>query len=95
MLLLNNFKKVALELDVSLRTITNRIALQVTSTDLTKKRTELLEWREKFLNSNRKQFQTEFKKHSLTYIKMTENGWKSISLHNVIPCAHKSIQLLL
>jgi len=48
-----------------------------------------------FQKKNRKQFQTEFKKHSLTYIKMTENGLKSIFLHNVIPCAHKSIQLLL
>jgi hypothetical protein len=61
-------QKIALELDVSLRTIYNRIDLQITSPELTEKyRAELLEWREKFPNSNRKQFQTELKK-TFTYL---------------------------
>lgn len=48
-------KEIASELDVSLKTIYNLIDLQITSPELTKKyRAELLEWREKFPNANRK-----------------------------------------
>jgi transposase len=51
-------KEIASELDVSLKTIYKLIDLQITSPELTKKyRAELLEWREKFPNANRKQFQ--------------------------------------
>lgn len=72
-------KKIALELDVSLRTITNRIALQITSSELTEKyRAELLEWREKFPNSNRKQFQTELKK-TFTYLYKNDREWLDVN----------------
>lgn len=68
-------KKIALELDVSLKTVYNRIALKVTSPELTDKyRAELLEWREKFPNANRKQFQTELKK-IFTYLYYHDREW--------------------
>jgi hypothetical protein len=68
-------EKIALELDVSLKTIYNRIAIKVTSPELTKKyRAELLEWREKFPNANRKQFQTELKK-TFTYLYKHDREW--------------------
>ncbi|WP_170140729.1 TnsD family Tn7-like transposition protein [Oceanobacillus arenosus] len=68
-------EKMALELDVSLKTIYNRIASKETSPELTEKyRAELLEWREKFPNANRKQFQTELKK-TFTYLYNHDRGW--------------------
>nr|WP_144920539.1 TnsD family Tn7-like transposition protein [Paenibacillus bovis] len=68
-------KKIALELDVSLKTVYNRIALQKTSPELTEKyRKELLEWREQFPNSNRKQFQMELKK-TFTYLYNHDREW--------------------
>ncbi|WP_442594854.1 TnsD family Tn7-like transposition protein [Neobacillus sp. D3-1R] len=73
-------KKIAFELDVSLRTITNRIALKVTTPKLTEKfRAELLEWRENFPNSNRKQFQTELKK-TFTYLYKNDREWLDVNL---------------
>lgn len=68
-------EKMALELDVSLKTIYNRIAIKETSPELTEKyRAELLEWREKFPNANRKQFQTELKK-TFTYLYYHDREW--------------------
>ena len=68
-------EKIALELDVSLKTIYNRIAIKVKSPELTEKyREELLEWREKFPNANRKQFQTELKK-TFTYLYNHDREW--------------------
>lgn len=68
-------EKIALELDVSLKTIYNRIAIKETSPELTEKyRAELLEWREKFPNANRKQIQTELKK-TFTYLYNHDREW--------------------
>jgi hypothetical protein len=89
-------KEIASELDVSLRTIYKLIDLQITTPELTEKyRAELLEWKEKFPNANRKQFQTELKKLLLIYIITIENGLMTISLQNVIHRIHRAIQMLL
>ena len=73
-------EKIALELDVSIRTITNRISLLKKSPDLTEKyRTELLEWKEKYPNANRKQFQTELKK-TFTYLYKNDREWLDVNL---------------
>src|SRR5699024_772676 len=73
-------KNIALTLDVSLKTVYNRMALQKTSPELTGKfRKELLEWREKFPNSNRKQFQTELKK-TFTYLYNHDREWLDANL---------------
>ena len=68
-------KEIASELDVSLRTVYKLIELQITSPELTEKyRAELLEWRERFPNANRKQFQTELKK-TFTYLYNHDKEW--------------------
>lgn len=72
-------KEIASELDVSLRTIYKLIDLQITSPELTEKyRAELLEWREKFPNANRKQFQTELKK-TFTYLYNHDREWLDVN----------------
>lgn len=68
-------KNIALELDVSLKTVYNRIALKKISPELTGKyRKELLEWKKKYPNSNRKQLQTELKK-TFTYLYNHDREW--------------------
>lgn len=68
-------KEIASELDVSLRTVYKLIELQITSQELTEKyREELLEWRERFPNANRKQFQTKLKK-TFTYLYNHDREW--------------------
>lgn len=68
-------KEIASELDVSERTIYKSIDLQITSPELTEKyRAELLEWREKYPDANRKQFQTDLKK-TFTYLYNHDREW--------------------
>lgn len=74
-----NREKIALELDVSLKTIYNRIAIKVTSPELTENfRAELLEWKEKFPDANREQFQTELKK-TFTYLFNHDREWLDVN----------------
>lgn len=73
-------KNMALELDVSLRTVYKLIDLQKTSLELTEKyRAELEEWKEKFPDKNRKQFQTKFKK-TFTYLYNHDREWLDVNL---------------
>lgn len=73
-------KNIALTLDVSLKTVYNRIALQKTSPELTGKyRKELLEWKKKYPNTNRKQFQTKLKK-TFTYLYNHDREWLDANL---------------
>src|SRR5699024_8219794 len=68
-------KNIAFTLDVSLKTVYNRIALQKTSPERTGKyRKESLECKKKYPNSNRKQLQTKLKK-TFTYLYNHDREW--------------------
>jgi hypothetical protein len=73
-------KEIASELDVSLKTVYNLIDSKKTSQELTEKyRAELIEWREKFPDANRVQFQTELKK-TFTYLYNHDREWLDVNL---------------
>src|SRR5690625_5884238 len=82
-------KNIALTLDVRLKTVYNRIAPQKTSPELTGKyRKELLEWKKKYPNTNRKQFQTKLKK-TFTYLYNHDREWLDANL----PSKHDTLHI--